>query len=62
MPQPMPECKEHCKNCSHADIWTAPRYHEEEPEEVTGWCEYMGEDIDDPENETCFNWGLKDEG
>ncbi len=42
--------KEHCKTCLHADIFNVSI------NGVEAWCEWRGEDIEDLENETCFDW------
>lgn len=43
--------KEHCKTCTSYEKWT----------ETRGYCEWLGEDIHDPENLTCFEWEIKEE-
>ncbi len=48
--------KECCKTCKHNQENILPRHHEEEPEEIQHWCDWLGEEIEDEEDETCFEW------
>ena len=53
MPQPTPGCKEHCKTCE-------ANQPENGPDNKSPYCMWWGEEIEDEENETCFEWDKKE--